>query len=338
MGRGRAYKKATQARNPVCAMKLNEITIEITQQCPNRCIYCSSLSDIDKTHYLDFDTICLIVDDAKSLGAKSVSLSGGEPFLNTDIINIVDYIHARGLKLRLYSSGIYFNGISFSSIPAALLEAIKGKVDTLIFNYETTDADLYATIMGTRRDNLALLEESIANAIAIGIPVEAHLVPMHCNFRQIPDVLNKLYSMGISNVSFLRLVPQGRVLENRSLVVLSLEEQEELKQILAILSETYEGKIRLGLPFSVRKASCGTGSVKLTVRYDGYVFPCEAFKEGMMEIVVGTAPDNVKKKTLKEIYKTSAYLSFVRKGLNNYSLCEVDEHCYGQFCRFKKQK
>lgn len=319
-------------------MKLNEITIEVTQQCPNRCIYCSSFSDITKEERIDLSTICEVVDDAVILGAKCVSLSGGEPFLNTDIIDIVDYIHAKGMKLRLYSSGIYSDGDSTSSIPAAKLDAIKGKVDTLIFNYETNDADLYAKIMGTRKENLALLEESIMNAIALGIPVEAHLVPMHCNFRQIPDVLGNLYSLGVSSVSFLRLVPQGRVLENRFLVELSLEEQAELKQILAKLSEKYEGKIRLGLPFSARSFFCGTGTVKLTVRYDGYVFPCEAFKDGMMEISEGVTPNNVKEENLKEIYMSSTYLQEVRKGLKAFSACGDDEHCFGQYCRNRNEK
>lgn len=72
-------------------MNLNEITIEVTQQCPNRCIYCSSLSDLEKTERLDLETICKVVDDAKELGAKSVSLSGGEPFLREDIVEIVKY-------------------------------------------------------------------------------------------------------------------------------------------------------------------------------------------------------------------------------------------------------
>ena len=73
-------------------MTLHEITIEVTQRCPNRCIYCSSLSDATKTQYLDYETICRVVDDAKSLGAKSVSLSGGEPFLHSDIVKIAEYI------------------------------------------------------------------------------------------------------------------------------------------------------------------------------------------------------------------------------------------------------
>lgn len=316
-------------------MSLNEITIELTQQCPNRCIYCSSLSDMEKTECLDYAAIIRVVDDAVTLGAKTVSLSGGEPFLRGDITEIVEYINGKGLKVRLYSSGIYSDGNSYSSIPTTLLEVVKDKLDALIFNYEAVDAELYAIIMGTEAANLAMLDETIHRAIALGIPVEAHLVPMHCNFRQIPDVLSKLYSMGVSNVSFLRLVPQGRVLENKELVEMRVEEQEELKKIMAKCQETYQGKIRLGLPFSAKRAACGTGSIKLTVRYDGYVFPCEAFKDGMMEINEGVMPENVKEKRLKNIYEESGYLKVVREGLEAYSGCEGNEYCYGQFIRTK---
>lgn len=314
-------------------MKLNEITIEVTQQCPNRCIYCSSLSDMEKTEALDFDTICKVADDAKALGAASVSLSGGEPFLREDIAEIVEYIHAQGLKVRIYSSGIWYSDGQYTSIPSTMLESVKDKIDALIFNYETIDANLYATIMGTKPENLALLDETIKTAIALGIPVEAHLVPMHCNYKQIPAVVSKLYSMGVKNVSFLRLVPQGRVIENRELVELNKNEEQELKQILETSKETYLDKIRLGLPFSAKRAACGTGTVKLTVRYDGYVFPCEAFKEGLMEIGEGVTPENVKETCLKKIYKNSSYLKVVRDGLKAYTKCEDEEHCYGQHCR-----
>lgn len=314
-------------------MTLNEITIEVTQQCPNRCIYCSSLSGMEKTDRLDNATIIQVVDDAEALDVKTVSLSGGEPFLREDIVEIVDYIHGKGLEVRLYSSGIYREGDSYTSIPTKLLKAVKDKLDVLIFNYEAIDATLYATIMGTETVNLALLDNTIHRAITLGIPVEAHLVPMHCNFRQIPDVLSKLYSMGVKNVSLLRLVPQGRVLENKEMVELSTEELEELKQILTKCQETYKGKIRLGLPFSAKRAACGTGSVKLTVRYDGYVFPCEAFKDGMMEISEGVGPENVKEKSLKDIYEESEYIKIVREGLQAYSGCEGKEYCYGQFKR-----
>ena len=116
--------------------ELFEVTVEVLQRCPNKCIYCSSWSSLDKTEALDFDTICGIVDDAVELGAKQINISGGEPFLRPDIISIIDYINYKGLRIRLYTSGIYYSQ-GYQSIPDTLLEAIAGKVDTLIFNYET---------------------------------------------------------------------------------------------------------------------------------------------------------------------------------------------------------
>lgn len=312
---------------------LNEITIEVTQQCPNRCIYCSSFSDLKKKECLDIDTIKKVISDARSLGAKSVSISGGEPFLRSDIVEIVEYIQMQGLKVLIYSSGIIYKDGELQSIPCSLIQAIKGKIDKLIFNYETTDAELYADVMGTQPDNLALLEGSVENAINLGVPVEAHLVPMHCNFREIPITLERLYSLGVSNVSLLRLVPQGRVIENRKQVELDLAEEKELHQIMTQCKQRYEGKLRLGLPFSSKRAACGTGIRKLTIRYDGFVFPCEAFKDGMMEIGQGIVPENIKDRNLVDIYHTSAYLKKVREGQKIFICGKDSEICYGQFYR-----
>lgn len=85
---------------------------------------------------LDLQTIYSIVDDAAELGAKLINLSGGEPLLRPDIADIADYIHTKGLEVRLYSSGIFYDS-SYKTMPTAVLESIKGKVDHLIFNYES---------------------------------------------------------------------------------------------------------------------------------------------------------------------------------------------------------
>ena len=319
-------------------MKLNEITLEVTQQCPNYCIYCSSLSDMTKTGRLEYATLIKVIDDAALLGAKSVILSGGEPFLRKDIVEIVNHIYAKGLKVLIYSSGIYREEDGCIAIPKSILSSLQVKLDEIIFNYETIHPVLYSTIMGNKPSGMQLLDETITTAVGLNIPVEVHLVPMRCNFKQIPEVLDKVYAMGVKKVSFLRLVPQGRVLSNREMILLGYEEQEELKQILDNCQSTYQDKIRLGLPFAAKCSNCGTGTNKLTVRYDGHVFPCEAFKDGMMEIEEGITPDNVKEKSLRQIYEESPYLMTIRKWLESYQGCENSEHCFGQHCRKVNKK
>lgn len=312
--------------------QLFEVTIEVLQRCPNRCIYCSSWSNLDKDEALDFGTICGIVDDAAELGAKLINLSGGEPLLRSDIVDIMDYIKSKGMKIRLYTSGIYYEQ-GYKSIPVALLKSIIGKVDTLIFNYETARPELYAMIMGTAPENLNILETTIKNANELGISVEAHLVPMKCNFRLIPQTLERIYTLGVSKVSLLRFVPQGRSIENVKTTSLSAGDEKELREMLKNLSARYGDRLRLGKPYrSERFSTCWTGTIRLAVRYDGFVFPCGAFKDGMM-MFKGFAPENIKEKSLSEIYQDSEYVKAVREELAKYYEGEVSEPCFGQYCR-----
>ncbi len=281
---------------------------------------------------MDFGTICGIVDDAAELGAKLINLSGGEPLLRSDIVDIMDYIKSKGMKIRLYTSGIY-DEQGYKSIPVALLKSIIGKVDTLIFNYETALPELYAMIMGTAPENLNLLETTIKNANELGISVEAHLVPMKCNFRLIPQTLERIYTLGVSKVSLLRFVPQGRSIENVKTTSLSACDEKELREMLKHLSARYGDKLRLGKPYrSERFSTCWTGTIRLAVRYDGFVFPCGAFKDGMMTFK-GFAPENIKEKSLLEIYQDSEYVKAVREELAKYYEGEVSEPCFGQYCR-----
>ena len=314
-------------------MTLHEITIEVTQRCPNRCIYCSSLSDATKTQYLDYDTICRVVDDAKSLGAKSVSLSGGEPFLHLDIIKIAEYIHAQGLQCNLYSSGIVMseNGMP-TSVSTKILEAIKWKVSKLIVNIEAASEKDYNAIMGTDFGGFSLMKTTIRNAVALGIVVEAHMVPMRVNYQQIPDVVNLCVDLGVTQLSFLRLVAQGRAMDNLQQVLIDTEELETAKRMMKEAAGRQDLKIRLGVPFKdgAKPINCLTGICKLDVRYDGKVFPCEAFKNDNLKQIKADA-DNVKDKSLKDIYSSSEYLKQVRSLLRTFQREQTCETCMNQF-------
>lgn len=70
---------------------ISEIALEIIQKCPNNCIYCSSCSSWDAESQLSFDVIKSVIDDMNELGIKKLCLSGGEPFLHENIIEIIGY-------------------------------------------------------------------------------------------------------------------------------------------------------------------------------------------------------------------------------------------------------
>ena len=312
---------------------LCEISIEILQRCPNRCIYCSSHSNPQATHLIPFEIIKNIIDDAKSLGCKTVCLSGGEPFLHPQILDIISYIAKQQLTCYVYTSGIYMKDEVYSSLPNEYIEAIRGMVDKVIFNVEADSSALYDQIMGTDVGGFDMMKKSINDCVSSGLVVETHVVPMQVNFKHLKSIFEMCYQLGVSKVSILRLVLQGRALENLSLVKLSGKDNREVTKLIKALNESYKGKVRIGLPYSDSNCRiyCKAASDKINVRYDGNVYPCEVFKDDLLNAKLGCEPDNVWKDSFYDLYQNSPYLNVVRKSIEVFKKEDGDETCYGQF-------
>ena len=312
---------------------LSEISIEILQRCPNRCIYCSSHSNPQATHIIPFEIIKNVIDDAKSLGCKTVCLSGGEPFLHPQILDIISYIAKQQLICYVYTSGIYMKDEVYSSLPNEYIEAIRGMVDKVIFNVEADSSALYDQIMGTDVGGFDVMKKSINDCVSSGLVVETHVVPMQVNFKHLKSIFEMCYQLGVSKVSILRLVLQGRALENLSLVKLSGKDNREVTKLIKALNESYKGKVRIGLPYSDSNCRiyCKAASDKINVRYDGNVYPCEVFKDDLLNAKLGCEPDNVWKDSFYDLYQNSPYLNVVRKSIEVFKKEDGDETCYGQF-------
>ena len=314
---------------------LSEISIEILQRCPNRCIYCSSHSNPQATHIIPFEIIKNVIDDAKSLGCKTVCLSGGEPFLHPQILDIISYIAKQQLTCYVYTSGIYMKDEVYSSLPNEYIEAIRGMVDKVIFNVEADSSTLYDKIMGTDVGGFDMMKTSINDCVSSGLVVETHVVPMQVNFKHLKSIFEMCYQLGVSKVSILRLVLQGRALVNLSLVKLTGEDSREVTKLIKALKEAYKGKVRIGLPYSDSNCRiyCKAASDNVNVRYDGNVYPCEVFKDDLLNAKLGCEPDNVWKDSFYDIYKSSPYLNVVRRRIEAFKKEGGDETCYGQFKR-----
>lgn len=282
---------------------LNEISIEILQRCPNRCIYCSSHSNPQATHIIPLEIIKRAIDDAKSLGCKTICLSGGEPFLHPQIIDIVSYIAKQHLACYVYTSGIYMEDEVYSSLPNDCIEAIRGMVNKIIFNVEADSSVLYNLIMGTEVNGFDMMKKSISDCISSGLTVEAHVVPMQVNFKHLKSIFEMCYQLGVSKVSFLRLVLQGRALDNLSLVKLSPDDNREVTKLIKTLNEAHKGNVRIGLPYSDSNCRiyCKAASDKINIRYDGNVYPCEVFKDDILNRKIGHEPDNISSASFLDI-------------------------------------
>lgn len=313
---------------------LKEISIEITRKCPNNCLHCSSLSNKTCKELLPYDKFKEVILDAKQLGAKTICLSGGEPFLHNRIVDMIRLVSECGMDCYVYTSGIVLDTLDQPmSIPVETLKQISGYVTKLIFNIEAGTEQTYNRIMGTKYC-FKKMQESALCAARAGLCTEAHFVPMKININEMNEVMFLCKKIQISKLSFLRLVLHGRAKENAALLTLTERQTAELKSQLSKFQAQPDLSIRIGVPLSLDlschrcEAACG----KLNIKYDGGVFPCEVFKNYSMEKSLGGLnPENIYQQSLINIYNRSRYLCRVREMSEQYAENCGCETCFGQY-------
>jgi MoaA/NifB/PqqE/SkfB family radical SAM enzyme len=223
--------------------------------------------------------------------------------------------------------------MNFSFLNNELLGSIAGKISKLIFNIESSNVETYEKIMGTI-GCFHLMQQSVKTANSLGIVTEAHFVPMKLNFNEIESTVRFCKELGISKISFLRLVVHGRAQLNKEEISLSAEELTQVKSKLELLQKQSDIDIRIGVPLSSNNNchKCEAAKGKLNIKYDGFAFPCEVFKNDKVSILPdGIRPDNVHDTSLIDIYANSPYLLYIKNILEQFAHDKNNETCIGQY-------
>lgn len=78
--------------------------IDVTYRCNHRCQYCFIVPEEDKRE-LEFDEIVRIIDEIYETGCLWLCLSGGEPFLREDFLDIYTYARKKGFLVTIFTNG-----------------------------------------------------------------------------------------------------------------------------------------------------------------------------------------------------------------------------------------
>lgn len=165
------------------------------------------------------------------------------------------------------------------------------------------------------------------------IPIGIHFVVMNPNWRQLDGVVKLAKNLGVEVVSLLRFVPHGR---GKMVSHFNLGKRElcEFRNKVMRLRESAKITIRLGSPFNIlmlsQNVDCTAACDKLIVGSDGYVYPCDAFKNFFEEGKI----DSVNNNSLIKVWRDSVFLcevrSIIAKGLGpDCSVCKNSILCKG---------
>ena len=91
---------------PLECPKLVRVYLAVTHRCPLRCRHCYAATESTAPPELTFHEIEKLVQEMAAMDVRELTITGGEPFVRTDILDIIGPCLENGLRLTVLTSGI----------------------------------------------------------------------------------------------------------------------------------------------------------------------------------------------------------------------------------------
>ena len=159
------------------------LRITLTNRCNVNCVYCHHDGMVSSKQEMTADELYTICKIAKNLGVKKIRLSGGEPLIRKDIIEVVEKIASIGFK----DISMTTNGTMLEKYAQGLKDA---GLDRVNVSLDTLNRETYEFI--TRKDYLESAKAGILKAVEVGLyPVKINMVIMKdINQNEIKDMFH----------------------------------------------------------------------------------------------------------------------------------------------------
>jgi len=160
---------------------VTNLRISLTNECNLNCFYCHREGQTLSFQEMKPEEIERIVRIASQLGIKKVKLTGGEPTIRKDIVEIV-----RRIRPYVEDLSMTTNGTTMKLLAEPLKEA---GLDRVNISLDTLDRKKYKAITGF--DVLPQVLEGIEKAVKLFYPVKLNMVVMKgLNDGEIWDMIN----------------------------------------------------------------------------------------------------------------------------------------------------
>lgn len=153
--------------------RIDYLRVSVTDKCNLKCVYCTpskGLKYFKETDLLTDEEIIRFISIAHRHGLRKVRITGGEPLLRKNIIQLIASIKKIGIR----ELSLTTNGLTLSKIAEELKSA---GLDRVNVSLDTLDAEKYKKI--ANGGDINLVWKSIKEAERVGLmPVKINVVPI----------------------------------------------------------------------------------------------------------------------------------------------------------------
>lgn len=297
------------------------MTIELTEGCNLRCVYCYRESDSTKMSHMPTGELLMLIEKLWEAGLRTVELTGGEPTVHRDFRNILRFCTEKFAMV-----GVLTNGTRLSD---GLAQQFAEMGDRLMYSVslDASTPELHDARRGVK-GAWSKTTNNIARLAALGVGIRVSMVVDEENFNDIENTLLLARSLGARVFSYSPVLPLGRGKD-----VFSTEWKMKGADVFKkenYLAERYKGFLGVLSEEAVCEVEgtegCGAGYRTFAMDPWGNIRPCATF--GPTELVFG----NLRTQSLEEVFGQPAI--FAMKQLRAPS----PEFCAGcsqaDFCRY----
>ncbi len=240
--------------------------IGITNACPQRCEYCYNRNRQGQP--MDKDTILKTARELKEMGVVWLGLTGGEPLLNKDIVEIVESV-SDDCAVKLFTTGCTLTREKAYQLKQAGLFSVSVSLD----HWLEEKHDLGRRYPGAFREALKAID-IFRSVGGIQVGVSAVLSREMILNNQVEDYLHFLNGLGLDEAWLSEVKPSLEAYCNNDLII---TEEERLK--LVDLQDQYNNRGKMTVNYlghfeGKECFGCNAGNKMVYVDAFGEVSPC----------------------------------------------------------------
>lgn len=315
----KAYARRTKKRVIV-------VMLELTYNCSERCVHCYNpgavRNDMETSGRNKFKELQImdykrIIDELYDEGLVKVCLSGGDPFSNSRIWEIVDYLYKKEIAFEIYTNGLRLYGQE-----QRLADYYPCNVGISIYGAHPQIHDAVTNVEGSFLKSCSVLN-TLAN---LAVPLEIKCCLMKINVKDylgVADIAKRYAAVFQLECAIFDSVDGDTCVSNY--LRLSKEQMEivlrDKNNPLYVGSELPDYGARI---MDLSENGCGAGSQNFCITPTGNVVLCCNFHAKL---------GNLNKQHLSDILNDNAMLKYWENlTLRQYEECWKHDYC--KYCKF----
>lgn len=262
------------------------VDLALTYRCNNSCGHCYVARDSSKIDEYDIDNIKRIIDKLWEIGIPHIALTGGEPTMRDDLLEIIDYGQSKGPVMGIITNGRKFNDKEF------VQEAIRKGLDYAQITLESHNKEIHDKMVGVK-GAFEETVEAIKNFEEEDIFFMTNTTLCQHNIDSIEETIKFLHELNVKTFACNGIIYAGKGKEFED----AIPEDQLSKTLMRI---DYLAR-KLGMRFiwysptqycvlnpielGLGPKRCSAANISIAIEPNGDVLPCQSYFETVGNIL-----------------------------------------------------